>query len=393
MGQLNETALNELVGRVLGDLGGAVSVPLVRIGDTLGLYKALKEIGPATADELAATTGCASRYVREWLAAQTASGYIQHAQGKFSLTPEQAYIFAEPDSPVNLIGAFDTAAAMVENQSKVQSAFKTGRGVAWGEQAGCMFCAVARLFRPGYVNALVQDWLPSLDGVVDTLKAGASVADIGCGHGLSTILMAQAFPKSRFVGYDFHAASIAAATAHARAHGVTNVQFEVGRAQDFPGRDFDLITCFDCLHDMGDPEAAAAHIRSALEERRHLDDCRTHGRRHAGRQRQSGRAALLFGFDDDLCSDIAGAGKGTGARRSSRRETADRGDPIGRFFTRPPCRADAAQHGAASDLKGPVSGLNFWPARLPHAGAPFRRSRPARKVMYNPAKRDSRSAP
>ena len=266
MGQLNETALNELVGRVLGDLGGAVSVPLVRIGDTLGLYKALREIGPATADELAAATGCAARYVRDWLAAQTASGYVQHAQGKFSLTPEQAYIFAEPDSPVNLIGAFDTAAAMVENQSKVQSAFKTGRGVAWGEQAGCMFCAVARLFRPGYVNALVQDWLPALDGVVDTLKAGASVADIGCGHGLSTILMAQAFPNSRFVGYDFHAASIAAATAHARAHGVTNVQFDVGRAQDFPGRDFDLITCFDCLHDMGDPEAAATHIRSALKE-------------------------------------------------------------------------------------------------------------------------------
>jgi len=266
MGQLNETALNELVGRVLGDLGGAVSVPLVRIGDALGLYKALKETGPTTADELADATGCGRRYVREWLSAQTASGYIQHRQGKFSLSPEQAYIFAEPDSPVNLIGAFDTAAAMVENQPKVQSAFKTGRGVAWGEQAGCMFCAVARLFRPGYVNALVQDWLPALDGVVDKLKAGASVADVGCGHGLSTILMAQAFPNSRFVGYDFHAASIAAATAHARAHGVANVEFEVGRAQDFPGRDFDLITCFDCLHDMGDPETAATHIRSALKQ-------------------------------------------------------------------------------------------------------------------------------
>lgn len=265
MTQPNEATLNELVGRVLGDIGGAVSVPLVRIGDALGLYKQLKEIGPATADELAAAAGCAARYVREWLSAQAASGYVRYADGRFSLTIEQSLVFAEPDSPVNLIGAFDTAAAMVENQPGVQAAFKTGRGVAWGDQAGCMFCAVARLFRPGYVNALVQDWLPALDGVVDKLKAGVKVADVGCGHGLSTILMAQAFPRSDFTGYDFHPASIAAATAHARSHGLSNVGFEVGRAQDFGGRDFDLITCFDCLHDMGDPEAAAAHIRRALK--------------------------------------------------------------------------------------------------------------------------------
>ena len=266
MTQLNETTLNELVGRVLGDLGGAVSVPLVRIGDALGLYKTLKEIGPAKADELADATGCARRYVREWLAAQAASGYVHFEQGRFSLTPEQSFIFAEPDSPVHLIGGFDTAAAMVENQPKVQSAFKTGRGVAWGDQAGCLFCAVSRLFRPGYVNALVKEWLPALDGVVDKLKAGASVADVGCGHGLSTILMAQAFPASRFIGYDFHPASIAAATAHARSYGLTNLDFEVGRAQDFPGHDFDLVTCFDCLHDMGDPKTAAVHIRNSLKD-------------------------------------------------------------------------------------------------------------------------------
>ncbi len=266
MTELNETTLNELVGRVLGDLGGAVSVPLVRIGDALGLYKALKEIGPAKPEELAEAADCAPRYVREWLAAQTASGYVHHEHGRFSLTPEQSFIFAEPDSPVNLIGAFDTAAAMVENQPKVQSAFKTGRGVAWGDQASCMFCAVARLFRPGYINALVQDWLPALNGVIDKLEAGATVADVGCGHGLSTILMAQAFPRSRFTGYDFHPGSIAAATAHARAYGLANLRFAVGRAQDFEGRDFDLITCFDCLHDMGDPEAAAIHIRKALKE-------------------------------------------------------------------------------------------------------------------------------
>lgn len=266
MTQVDETRLNELVGRILGDLGGAVSVPLVRIGDALGLYETIKRIGPATAEEIANSASCAPRYVREWLAAQTASGYITHEKGKFSLSPEQSLIFTEPDSPVNLIGAFDTAAAMVENQPKVQLAFKTGKGVAWGEQAGCLFCAVARMFRPGYVNALVQDWLPALDGVVAKLVAGANVADIGCGHGLSTILMAQAYPNSHFTGFDFHPASIAAATAHARAHGVKNVEFQVGRAQDFPGQDYDLIACFDCLHDMGDPKAAAVHIRSALKK-------------------------------------------------------------------------------------------------------------------------------
>ncbi len=261
---LDETRLNDFIGQVLGDLGGAVSIPLVRIGDALGLYATLDRIGPSTPDDLATAAECHPRYVREWLAAQAASGYVTQAEGRFSLSPEQAFVFASSDSPANMIGAFDTAAAMVENQAKVQAAFKTGNGVGWGDQAGCLFCSVARMFRPGYVNALVKQWLPALDGVVDRLTAGASVADIGCGHGVSTILMAQAFPRSTFVGYDFHPGSIAAATAHAIAHGVPNVRFEVGRAQDFPGS-YDFVTCFDCLHDMGDPAAAAAHVRKALK--------------------------------------------------------------------------------------------------------------------------------
>jgi 2-polyprenyl-3-methyl-5-hydroxy-6-metoxy-1,4-benzoquinol methylase len=266
MSQINETSLNELVGKVLVDLGGAMSVPLVRIGDAHGLYEKLKSNGPVSADQLAKQTGCAPRYVLEWLSAQTASGYVTQKGGKFSLTPEQAFLFAEPDSPLNMLGAFDTAAAMVENQAKVQAAFKTGRGVAWGDQAGCLFCSVARLFRPGYVNALVQAWLPSLDGVVDKLKSGAKIADVGCGHGLSTLIMAEAFPKSQFIGYDFHQGSIASATAHARSHGVKNARFEVARAQDYPERDFDLVTCFDCLHDMGDPQGAATHVRQSLKK-------------------------------------------------------------------------------------------------------------------------------
>ena len=265
MKDLDEDKLHDFVGQVLGDLGGAASVPLVRIGHELGLYAALQEIGPATPEDLAAKAGCAPRYVREWLAAQAASGYVTHEGGRFSLSPEQAMVFAEPDSPVNMCGAFDTAAAMAENQEKVQVAFRTGKGVAWGDQAGCLFCAVARLFRPGYVNALVQEWIPALEGVEAKLKSGARVADVGCGHGLSTIIMAEAYPDSEFVGIDFHADSIAAATAHARAHGLENVRFEVGRAQDFAEDGFDLVTCFDCLHDMGDPEAAAGHIRKALK--------------------------------------------------------------------------------------------------------------------------------
>jgi 2-polyprenyl-3-methyl-5-hydroxy-6-metoxy-1,4-benzoquinol methylase len=261
---LDESRLNAFIGQVLGDLGGAVSVPLVRIGDALGLYVTLDRIGPASPEMLAAEAQCDPRYVREWLSAQAASGYVTYESGKFSLSPEQAFVFASPDSPANLIGAFDTAAAMVENQSKVQVAFKTGKGVGWGDQAGCLFCSVARMFRPGYVNALVQSWLPALDGVVELLTKGATVADIGCGHGISTIIMAQAFPNATFTGYDFHPGSIAAATAHAKAHGVENARFEVGRAQDFPGN-YDFITCFDCLHDMGDPVAAATHIRKALK--------------------------------------------------------------------------------------------------------------------------------
>ena len=344
MAQLDEVRLSEFVGRVLGDVGGAVSVPLVRIGDALGLYRTLKEIGRATADEVAEAAGCAPRYVREWLAAQAASGYVTYEDGRFSLTPEQAVVFAEPDSPVNLIGAFDTAAAMVENQKKVQAAFKSGKGVAWGDQAGCLFCAVARLFRPGYVNALVQEWLPALDGVVERLRAGAKVADIGCGHGLSTILMAQAFPHSAFTGYDFHPGSIAAATAHARADEVTNVRFEVGRAQDFPGgvRPRHLLR-LPARH--GRPGGRGGACPSGAERRRHLDGGRARCRRRAGGQPEPGRAGILFGLYDDLRANLARAGDRAGVGRAGWRAASHGRDPIGRFHTRPPSRADPSQHG------------------------------------------------
>ena len=265
---VDEGKLNAFIGQMLSDLGGASSVAMVRMGDALGLYKTLYAKGAMTSPELAKTAKVDERYLREWLSNQAASNYLAYdpASAKFSLPPEQAMVFANEESPVNLMGAFDLMAALLDNQPKVEAAFKSGGGVAWGEQAGCMFCAVARFFRPGYHNHLVSTWLPALDGVADKLKAGARVADVGCGHGWSTVLMAKAFPKSQFIGYDFHPGSIEEARAHARSHGVSgNAEFAVGLAKDFPGKDFDLVTCFDCLHDMGDPAGAAAHIRKSLK--------------------------------------------------------------------------------------------------------------------------------
>ncbi len=265
---VDESKLNEFIGQMLGDLGGAASIAMVRIGDGLGLYKALQAKGPMTCAELAKDASVNERYLREWLSHQAASHYLSYdpLTSKFALPPEQAMVFAIEDSPVYMMGGFDLMVALMENQAKVQAAFKSGGGVAWGDQAGCMFCAVARFFRPGYQNNLIQSWLPALDGVVAKLERGATVADVGCGHGWSTVLMAKAFPKSTFVGYDFHPASIAAAEAHARSHDVAaNTRFEVATAKEYPGKDFDLVTCFDCLHDMGDPAGAAAHIRGSLK--------------------------------------------------------------------------------------------------------------------------------
>jgi SAM-dependent methyltransferase len=261
--------LNSLVGKMLGDLGGAFAVPTTRIGYRLGLFDALYNGGAASPAELASRTGLAERYVREWALAQAANGYITYDADahRFALTPEQAMVFAVKDSAFYLEGAFELAAAMVEGQPKVEEGFRTGSGVAWGESAGCLFCAVGAFFRPGYVNSIVQVWLPALGGVLERLERGARVADVGCGVGFSTLLMAEAFPNSEFVGYDFHAPSVEQANAHAQAHGMAGrVRFETAPAKEIAGRDFDLVTMFDCLHDMGDPRGCALHMRSLLKE-------------------------------------------------------------------------------------------------------------------------------
>lgn len=264
---IDEAKLHAFVGKMLGDLGGAMSVPTVRLGFRLGLFDALAA-GPATSAELAERAGgLHERYVREWALAQAANGYVEFdpATGRFSLSPEQAMVFHVTDSPVYLAGAFEVVAAMIEAEAKVEECFRNGSGVRWGDHAGCLFCATGAFFRPGYVNNIVQSWIPALDGVEAKLRDGAKVADIGCGVGFSTLLMARAYPESDFVGYDFHAPSVEEARRHAAEHGLDErVRFEVSTAKDIPERDFDLVTMYDCLHDMGDPRGCAAHVREML---------------------------------------------------------------------------------------------------------------------------------
>jgi SAM-dependent methyltransferase len=260
--------LEALVGRMLGDLGGAFILPLVRIGDELGLYTALAEGGPATPAELARRTGAQERLLREWLAAHAAAGYLDHdaASGRFAMAPEQAMVFAVPDSPAFLLGAFELAHANALDTPKVARAFRgDGRGAGYQVRCACLFSGIERFFQPGYAANLVEGWLPALDGIVAKLERGALVADVGCGHGASTVLMAKAFPRSGFTGFDYHAASVARARDAAARGGVSaNARFEVAGAADFPGGGYDLVACFDALHDMGDPVGVARHIRAAL---------------------------------------------------------------------------------------------------------------------------------
>jgi len=266
-GSLDEAKLHDFVGKMLGDLGGAMSVPTVRLGLRLGLFDALA-LSPATAAELARRAGgLHERYVREWALAQAANGYVDFdpAADTFSLSPEQAMVFVNRDSPVYLAGAFELVAAMIEAEPKVEECFREGSGVRWGDHAGCLFCATGAFFRPGYVNNIVQSWIPALNGVEAKLRGGAKVADVGCGVGFSTLLMAEAYPESEFTGYDFHEPSIEEARRHAEAHGLgERVRFEVAAAKEIAGGDFDLVTMYDCLHDMGDPRGCAAHMRSIV---------------------------------------------------------------------------------------------------------------------------------
>jgi SAM-dependent methyltransferase len=265
---IDETRLHAFMGRMVGDMGAALNGALVLIGDRLGLYRGLAEGGPATSAELAQRTGASERYLREWLSAQAASGYVDYDPGtrRFAMNAEQAMALANESSPVYVAGAFELIASAYLDEPKITEAFRSGAGVGWHQHHECLFRGVERFFRSGYSAFLVQDWIPALDGVKAKLERGAKVADVGCGHGASTILMAKAFPNSRFVGFDYHEPSIRRARDAAAAAGLDgNVAFEVAKAKTFPGQGYDLVACFDCLHDMGDPQGAAAHVRAALK--------------------------------------------------------------------------------------------------------------------------------
>ena len=266
---LDEDRLNRQIQTALNDVGATANAPLVRIGDELGLYETLAEAGPLTSAGLAAETDTAERYVREWLRAQAASGYVTYDQetDRYRLTPEQAAVLADETSPAFMVGNFRVALAAGTIEPQLTSAFRTGDGVAWGEHDHDLFHAVADAWRPQYAANLVDTWIPALADVDGTLATGGRVADVGCGHGTSTVLMAEAYPESRFVGIDAHEPSIARARERVDAAGVADrVDFEVATAKSYDGGAYDFVTTFDAFHDLGDPVGAAAHVRETLTD-------------------------------------------------------------------------------------------------------------------------------
>jgi 2-polyprenyl-3-methyl-5-hydroxy-6-metoxy-1,4-benzoquinol methylase len=263
---INMDKLNTFMGQVVGELGATVNAGLIVLGDRLGLYKGMAESGPITSAELAEKTGTAERYVREWLNAQAAGGFVEYspATKRYLLPPEQAMALANEDSPAFVCGAFELATATLKSDAQIESAFRSGAGFGWHQHDPGVATGCERFFRPGYNANLVSTWLPALDGVEAKLRVGGKVADVGCGLGASTRLMAQSYPRSHFTGFDYHRQSIELAKQKADAAGLSGIKFEVAPAASFPGTGYDLITMFDCLHDMGDPVGAARHVRQAL---------------------------------------------------------------------------------------------------------------------------------
>jgi 2-polyprenyl-3-methyl-5-hydroxy-6-metoxy-1,4-benzoquinol methylase len=266
---IDEAKMNEFLGKVVTDFGAALSTVLAYIGEKLGLYNALAESGPSTPKELADRTGTAERYVREWLINQAAGGYIEYDSkaGRYYLSPEQRVALTDPMSPFYVGGGFYSIKALARAEPRISEAFRTGGGMLWGDHDPDLFVGTEKFFRPGYTAHLVNSWIPAIDGIEEKLKAGATVADIGCGHGASTIIMAKAYPNSRFYAFDNHEASISHAREAARAEGVDGISFEVADATSFPKKDggYDFITFFDCLHDMGNPVGAIKQVSSTLK--------------------------------------------------------------------------------------------------------------------------------
>jgi SAM-dependent methyltransferase len=262
---IDETRLNDLVGKVIGDVAGALSLFMAYLGDQAGVFTALDGAGQLSVEQLAAKTGLNPKYLHEWLGSVSAAGYVtHHPDDTFSLTEEQALVFTREGQPACMQGFFQLIVSQFAGHEKATETFLSGKGRPWGDHPACLFCGTDRFFRPGYQANLIDNWIPALGGVKAKLEAGARVADIGCGHGSATVLMAQAYPNSTIVGIDYHAPSIEAAEAKAAEAGVTNIEFQVARAQDFAGEGYDFACIFDALHDMGDPVGAARHIRETL---------------------------------------------------------------------------------------------------------------------------------
>ncbi len=266
-GQVDPTRLEEFAGRVVGDLGATLGAALAYIGDRLGLYRALAEAGPLTPAELALRTKTHERYIREWLDNQAAGGYVAYdaASGRYSMTPEQKEVLANEGSPLFLAGAFQVLHAAFRSLERARESFRTGAGMEWGEHHPDLFEGTERFFRAGYAAQLPGSWIPALEGVEEKLRRGAKVADVGCGHGASTVVMAKAFPRSTFIGFDYHPASVETARRRAAEAGVASrATFEVAPSTDFPGQGYDMVCFFDCLHDMADPVGAARRVKRAL---------------------------------------------------------------------------------------------------------------------------------
>jgi SAM-dependent methyltransferase len=264
---IDQNKLHDFLLKAVVDFGATFHAALIRMGDRLGLYKALAEGGPQNPSELARRTKTAERYVREWLSNQAAGGYVTYdaASGKFSLSEEQAFALADESSPVFLPGAFQVALAAVKAEEQIAERFRSGAGMGWHEHDPEVFVGTDRFFRPGYAANLVSVWIPALNGVEQKLKSGARVADVGCGFGASTILMAKSYPQSEFVGFDYHPKSIETARQRAREAGLGDrIHFEISMAKEYPGEDYDFVTFFDCLHDMGDPVGAGKHVKETL---------------------------------------------------------------------------------------------------------------------------------
>lgn len=268
MSKVDMEKLEALAGKVVGDVAGALSLYLAYIGDQAGLFDAMDRAGPCTIDQLAGKTGLNPKYLHEWLGSVAAAGYVSFDPDNetFSLSEEQALVFGREGQPACMQGFIMAVVSQYEGHEKSVDIFRSGKGRPWGDHSQCLFCGTDRFFRPGYMANLVDNWIPALDGVEDKLKAGAKVADVGCGQGSSTILMAEAYPNSHFVGIDYHVPSIEDARRKAHAAGLENIEFMVATAQDFPGQGFDFACIFDALHDMGDPVGAARHVRESLKD-------------------------------------------------------------------------------------------------------------------------------